>query len=262
MRFLLVDDEPLALQDLAEAVKKVSPESELACFITVREALNYAKGHSIDVSFLDIEMGKINGITLAKELKELQPEMAVVFVTSHVQYALEAFQIHATGYLLKPVDENDLKKELTFIYPEEKESKKIQVKTFGGFDVFVNGKALVFKRAKAKELLALLVDKKGNSITTREGCAVLWEDKPYGSVEKSYYQTIMSELRRTLRGAGIEELLVKQRNSLSIKPEMLDCDSYRFMEGDAKAINSYRHDYMSCYSWAEFRLGELEKELN
>ncbi len=261
MRFLLVDDEPLALQDLEEAVKKVSPESELACFITVREALNYAKEHPIDVGFLDIEMGKINGITLAKMLKELQPEMAVVFVTSHIQYALEAFQIHATGYLLKPVDENDLKRELTFIYPEEKERKKIQVKTFGGFDVFVNGKVLVFKRAKSKELLALLVDKKGNSITTREGCAVLWEDKPYGQVEKSYYQTIVAELRQTLKGAGIEELLVKQRNSLSIKPELLDCDSYRFMEGDAKAINSYRHDYMSCYSWSEFRLGELEKEL-
>lgn len=261
MRFLLVDDEPLALQDLKEAVKKVSPESELGCFSTVREALDYAEENKIDVAFLDIEMGNVNGITLAKVLKELQPDLAVVFVTSHVQYALEAFQIHATGYLLKPVDENDLKKELDFIYPEEKE-RKIKVKTFGGFDVLVNGEALVFKRAKSKELLALLIDKRGSSITTREGCAVLWEDKPYGPVEKSYYQTIVAALRQTLKGAGIDELLVKQRNSLSIKPELLDCDSYRFMEGDAKAINSYRHDYMSCYSWAEFRLGELEKELN
>lgn len=262
MRFLLADDEPLALRDLKEAVERVSPESELACFTTVREAIGYAKKHKIDVGFLDIEMGTVNGIALAKALKELWPDMAVVFVTSHVQYALEAFQIHATGYLLKPVDEKDLKNELTFIYPEEKTGKKIQVKTFGGFDVFVDGTALTFKRAKSKELLALLIDKKGSSVTVREGCAVLWEDKPYGAVEKSYYQTVVAELRQTLRGAGIEDLLVKQRNSLSIKPELLDCDSYRFMEGDAKAINSYRHDYMNCYSWAEFRLGELEKELN
>lgn len=262
MRFLLADDEPLALRDFEEVVKKVSPESELACFTTVREAIDYAKNHKIDVGFLDIEMGAVSGIVLAKTLKELQPDMAVVFVTSHVQYAVEAFRIHATGYLLKPVDENDLRNELLFLYPEEKETKKIKVKTFGGFDVFVNGKALVFKRTKSKELLALLIDKKGNTITAREGCAVLWEDKPYGTTEKSYYQTIVAELRQTLKGAGVEDVLVKQRNSLSIKPELLDCDSYRFMEGDVKAINSYRHDYMNCYSWAEFRLGKLEKELD
>ena len=73
--------------------------------------------------------------------------------------------------MLKPVDENDLRRELTFLYPEQLEEKKrkISVKTFGGFDVFVNGETLTFRRAKSKELLALLVDKRGNSITAREG---------------------------------------------------------------------------------------------
>lgn len=264
MTYILVDDEPLALRDLHEVLKRVKPKCELACFTTVRGAIDYAKEHEIHVAFLDIEMGSVNGITLAKVLKELWPEMSVIFVTSHVQYAVEAFQIHATGYLLKPVDENDLRRELTFLYPEQLEEKKrkISVKTFGGFDVFVNGETLTFRRAKSKELLALLVDKRGNSITAREGCAVLWEDKPYGAAQKSYYQTIVAELRQALKMAGIENLLIKKRNCLSVRAELLECDSYRFMEGDARAINEYRHDYISCYSWAEFRMGEMEKGLD
>ena len=150
---------------------------------------------------------------------------------------------------------------LTFIYVEnlQDRGKRVRIQTFGGFDVFVDGERLNFKRAKAKELLACLVDRKGVSITTREACAILWEDKPYNSAQKSYYQTIAAELKAALRGVGADNILVKTRNSLAIRPEHLDCDSYRFMEGDPSSISSYRQNYMSCYSWAEFSIGQLER---
>ena len=165
-----------------------------------------------------------------------------------------------TGYLLKPVEVEAVKRELDFIYAASRreDGKRVRVQTFGGFDVFVDGELLNFKRAKSKELLACLVDRRGGSITTREACAVLWEDKPYDAVQKSYYQTIAAELKAALRRAGADNILVKNRNSLAIKPELLDCDSYRLMEGEPRAICSYRQNYMPCYSWAEFSIGQLE----
>ena len=62
---------------------------------------------------------------------------------------------------------------------------------------------------------------------------------------------------KTLKKAGAEEILIKGYNSYSIVPEKFDCDYYRFLEGDPKAINQYKNDYMPQYSWAEYRNAEL-----
>ncbi len=261
MTFIAVDDEPLALLDLKEALLEAAADCKPVCFTSPKKAMEYAENNLVEVAFLDIEMGAWDGFRLAVKLKALQPEIKIVFVTSHEKYAIDAFRIHATGYLLKPVAAEEIKRELTFIYGNnlQDRGKRVRVQTFGGFDIFVDGERLNFKRAKAKELLACLVDRKGVSITTREACAILWEDKPYNAAQKSYYQTIAAELKAALRGAGADNILLKTRNSLAIRPELLDCDSYRFMEGDPRAINSYRQDYMSCYSWAEFSIGQLER---
>lgn len=261
MTFLIVDDEPLALESLTEAVCAAAPGCLPAAFPSPRAALEYARSNPIDTAFLDIELGSMSGLALALALKKLQPDLHIIFVTSYDHYAVDAFAIHATGYLLKPVAEADIRRELTFIYGEATVRQRVRVQTFGGFDVFVDGRPLSFGRAKAKELLALLVDRRGNSITTREACAVLWEDEPYTTTRKNYFQAVVSDLRTTLRSAGAGGILVKSHNALSIDPTQLDCDSYRFFDGDPQAVNSYRGDYMRNYSWAEFRMGEFDRML-
>lgn len=264
MKILAVDDEPLALLDIKQVLEKVVPNSETAEFVAPSKALEYAENYQIDVAFLDIELGVMSGLALAKGLKDLQPTVHIIFVTSYDKYAVEAFAIHATGYLLKPVQEEEIRRELTFIYdaPQEISVKKVRVQTFGGFDVFVNGASLVFKRAKAKELLACLVDCRGASITTRKACEVLWEDGSYDRERKNYFHTVLADLRMTLREYGIEDILLKQRNSIAVDVNRLECDSYRFLEGDPRAVNSYRRDYMPSYSWAEFSAGIFEQTIS
>lgn len=262
MRFLVIDDEPYALADLQEALQAAAPGSELVSFMMPSKGLAYALNHSADVAFLDIELGSMNGLALAKQLKDILPKLHIIFVTSHEKYAISAFQLHATGYLLKPVTVAAIKRELTFLYDEVPEQqKKIRVRTFGGFAVYANGERLEFKRSKSKELLAYLVDRRGLPVTTREACAVLWEDKPYNTAQKNYFQSLLLDLRTTLREKAAEDILVRRHNSLAINVERLDCDSYRFLNGDPRAINLYRHDYLSSYSWAEFRIGEMENKL-
>lgn len=260
MKVLIVDDELLVLKDLEQMLRAIVPSCETAAFTTAKDALDYLKLHRTSVAFLDIAMAEMNGIALAKGLKDLQPDLHIIFVTSYAKYALDAFTVHATGYLLKPVMEEDIKRELTFLYGNGiyEPPKKIVVQTFGGFDVFVDGEALVFKRSKAKELLAYLVDRRGNGITAGAACAILWEDCSNTRAQKSYYRNIVAELKRTLEAAGIGNILVKRINYLAIKPELLDCDSYQFMEGNPIAVNQYRGNYMPCYSWAEYAVWDFE----
>ena len=253
MNFLVVDDEPLILQDLEDTLKRIRPSCTVHSFTSARQAL-------YDAAFLDIELGYTNGILLAKQLKELQPNLPVVFMTSYEKYAVDAFSIHAAGYLLKPVEEEQLERELTFLKLKNI-AKRSVITTFGGFDISVDGKPLSFKRAKAKELLAYLVDRIGCRVTTKVACAVLWEDLPYNSARKNYFQTLMVELKNTLKEAGAENILHKSRNSYAVNPQNFDCDYYRFLQGDITAINQYHGDYLICYSWAEFTIGRIEKRL-
>ena len=172
---------------------------------------------------------------------------------------------HATGYLLKPVNLNDLERELTFVYEQCSKSAsnsadppRVRVQTFNGFEVFVDGEPLTFKRSKTKELLALLIDRRGASVTTREACAVLWEDAPYSTSQRSYYRSLVADLRSALALADAEDIIRKQRDSLAVRPSLIDCDVYRFLEGDPIAVNSYRGSYLPSYTWAEFSLNRIK----
>lgn len=263
MNIIVVDDEPLALKDLVRALRSVRPGCEPHGFSTPRAALAHAQEHVADAAFLDIEMPGMSGLTLAKKLKDAQPDLHIVFVTSYEQYALDAFAVHATGYLLKPVQESELERELTFVYGHRPAPTRalIRVRTFGGFEAFASGEPLAFKRSKTKELLALLVDRRGAALTSREACAVLWEDEPCTASQRSYYQSLVADLRATLEGAGAGGALAKSWNSLAIDPDALDCDSYRFLDGDPEAVNSYRGAYLPSYSWAEFSTGLFHSRL-
>lgn len=259
MNFLLVDDEQLCLDDLRFVLEKVAPGCQCTCFVSPAEALEQARTHPFDIAFLDIKMPEINGLSLAKQLQSIQPSLHIIFVTGYEEYAVSAFAIHASGYLLKPASTRDIQRELKFLYGDKNFSHTVQAKTFGGFELLVDGKPLVFNRAKSKELLACLIDRRGAGLTTREACNLLWEDGVYNTSRKNYFQTIVHDLRQTLHNANIESILIKSRNSIAIDPAAIDCDSYRFLDGDPQAIRSYRHDYLPGYSWAEFTIGKLER---
>lgn len=257
MNYIAVDDEPFALEDLEEALREAVPEATLTVFATPSKALAYAKTNQIDVAFLDVEMGSISGLVLAKQLKDIQPQLHIIFVTSYEQYAVGAFAVHATGYLIKPAKVEDIHRELTFLYGERLH-KAIRMQTFGGFAVFVNGKAITITRAKSRELLAYLVSRRGAAISTAQACAILWEDEPYDRKQLKYFQTVLFDLRADLRAAGIEHILVRSRNSLALDTSQFDCDSYQFADGDVRSVNEYCSGYLSDYSWAEFLIGVPE----
>ncbi|WP_418831229.1 response regulator [Paraeggerthella sp.] len=263
MNIIVVDDEPLALKDLIRALKRVRPDCEPNGFATPHAALEYAQGNVVDAAFLDIEMPGMSGLALAKRLKDLRPGIRIVFATSYKQYAVDAFALHATGYLLKPAQDDDLERELTFVYEStgERPQARVIIKTFGGFEAFVDGNPLDFKHSKSKELLALLVDRHGTPLTAREACATLWENKPCTASQVGHYQSIVADLRSTLAAARAGNIIVKTWNSLAIDPNAIDCDSYRFLDGDPTAVNAYHGSYPPAYSWTKLSTGAFRARL-
>lgn len=260
MRCFAVDDEPMALSLLERTIQEAAPACEVQAFGSAREVLEAVRaGARPDVAFLDIELYDMTGLSLAKSLREYSRDTKIVFVTGYSEYALEAFDVHARGYVLKPVTVNKVRTELENISePKQTDRSSLRVQTFGYFEVFADGEPMRFAHAKTKELFAYLIDRRGASANTSELCAVLWEDRLDSPSVRSYVRTLLSDLSHALRAAGAEDVLVKRRNSFSVNCERIDCDLYRFLEGDAAAVHAYRGEYLSQYSWAEVTLGHLE----
>ena len=254
MNIIVVDDERAPLEDLEQVLKEVCPDATITGFASPKCALDYAESNRVDLAFLDIEMAGMNGLQLAKNLKDIYGKVNIIFTTGHAQYALDAYGLHASGYVLKPVSKDAVIESMDYLHhPIEYEpQKRIRVHTFGNFEAYADGKPIMFSRSKTRELLAYLVMRKGSQCSNNEVVAALWENKPDSSALQNQYRHLVMDLRKTLKSINAEDILVKKRGSLAILTEKISCDLYDFYAGDIAAVNSYSGEFMAQYSWAEF----------
>ncbi len=267
MKILAADNELPALNVLCRAIRDARPKAELRSFQRTSEIIEavYEKGYRPDVAFLDIEMPGTTGLELAVMLKTVCKEVNIVFVTGYSTYALEALEQRASGYVLKPATREKIETELENLrHPPARETadKRVRIQCFGNFEVFLRGKPVAFSRAKSKEMLAYLVDRRGASCTLAEIGAILWEDGIYDRSRQKQLSVIRLDLLKSLQRAGIEEILIKARNALSVDPDAFDCDYYMALEGDSVAVNSFIGEYMMPYTWAEFTNGGLNSKFD
>ena len=265
MKIIVIDDERPALELMVETVEKLCPNDEVVPFREARDVLEYIKSEEIDVAFLDIELGKISGIELAINIKKYSPRCNIIFVTSYSKYGTESFRARPSGYLTKPYTEDEIRRELDNLrYPilEQDEvegktdikgigEKKLKCTTFGNFIVYKdNGEVMTFSRTKSKELLAYLIDCIGFPITSNEIAHDLYEVSLDKKKKKNISKVIIG-LMDDLKKEGYEGVVIKQNRQLYINKDRISCDIYDAINGDVKALNSFRGDYMIEYSWAE-----------
>ena len=177
---------------------------------------------------------------------------------------VSAFGMFAKGYLKKPVAAAEIKRvldEMVTDWSLEKteEPCDIRVQTFGYFEVFADGKPVIFEREKSKELLAYLVDRHGAAVTTEQIAALLWEDIPYDRKLKNRVTATIAALKNSLKAAGIEDILIKTWNHLSLDISKIKCDAYDYEKWDAVAVNAFHGAYMLNDSWAEFTTGRYSQ---
>ena len=248
MKAIAVDDELYMLEALEEAVRASSDISQVERFSSCSAALAYAMENPIDIAFLDINMRGIGGLGLAEKLIGLQPRCKIVFCTGYGEYAVSAFQLHVSGYLMKPITAEAVQKEIDHIKGIKATEKLLTIKCFGNFEVLHNGEVLPFKRKKAKELLAVLVDRNGAGVTAKQICAILFPDDTDDIKNAAYLRQLMLDLKNTLKMIRAEEVLQHDTPYYRIDTNLVRCDYFSFLETGKP---NFYGEYMSQYSWAE-----------
>jgi two-component SAPR family response regulator len=255
-----VDDQKNVSDEIVKIMGEIDPSGSHNAFMDPKKALSFIKDNQPDVAWLDIEMPGMSGLELAMEVKKASPKTNIIFVTGYEKFAYDSFQLHPSGFILKPVTREAMERELSNLRnPVKREGNGIiRVQCFGNFEVFdKEGKPVTFKRSRSKELLAYMIDRRGAMCSAGELCGILFEDRDDVNALKKQLRVFMSSLRDDLKKCNAENILVKGWNAYGVDCTKLDCDYFKFLKGDDYAVNSFLGEYMIQYSWAEMTLGEL-----
>ena len=114
MTVVCIDDHPIMLKGLSQSIERILPHANVSAFGRADEALGFAKENGCDVLISEIELGGVNGLTLAQKIKKLNPKVNIIFLTvcDEKEHAKEVFEIRPSGYLVKPAKQEQLELEL------------------------------------------------------------------------------------------------------------------------------------------------------
>lgn len=115
---IMVDNERIILRGGSKILEEAIPGADIVCFTKPSEAKEFVRNNKVALAFLDIEMGHVSGLDLCRDLLEVNPRLNIIFLTAHINYSLDAWETGASGFLMKPLTVEDVKKQLTKLrYP-------------------------------------------------------------------------------------------------------------------------------------------------
>lgn len=209
MKAILVDDEQMALDFLEHLLREhndIEIVDKLTNPLSVKENVGKTKP---DVVFLDINMPQVNGLELAEQILEMNPNIQIVFVTAYDKYALSAFEINALDYLLKPIQKERLKKTMKRLRQNGSHMKehsctkqeRLMLSVCGSFTIKrKNGKVelISWRTSKVRELFHYLLHNRGRLVKKSLLIELLW---PELDPEKAYAQlyTAIYHVRKALK---------------------------------------------------------------
>ncbi len=239
MHTLTVDDRELVVTQMNSILSRLDPDGVHLGATTGTEALRLAGESPLDVAFLDVEMpGDLDGLSLGRRLRARYPRLNIVFITGHQEYAMNAFELDASGYL-----------------------GKIRIRCFGPFEAYCGGVPLDFSYSKSKELLACLVDHYGALCSNDTLIGTLWPDEPADQHTKARLRKCVKDLKDVFAAAGAADVIRHQeRIGLGLDVSRLDCDYYRYLQGDPMAVHQFSGKYMTQYAFAEETRASLQYE--
>ena len=249
MRVLAVEDEVILLGQLTNRIRDALPEAEIVAFDNADDALAVLHEGTIDIAFLDIAIGYMTGVDLAKRIKAVYPQCDIVFCTGYSEYAPQAFELGASDYLMKPVTTEKIEHALSQLRHTSinKDTKQgLYIRCFGDFEVYYDGEPVTTFTKRSKELLAYLVNKEGILCPTSEICNIIFR----GSSD-SYLRVAKRDLKRILFDIGQEAVLVCGWGVMGIDRKEVRCDYFDYLDGKPGALNLYKGVYMSQYEWAK-----------
>ncbi len=257
IKAILVDDEPWSVQQFRMECQDMNIDL-LECFVDAETALSYAMQHTVELALLDVKLPDMDGIVLGRELRKINQDMLIIYISAYEEYIKEAIvDVKADYYILKPYSAADVADVMERIkYLSGRLRKRVAVRTFGEFDIFVDGELVTFSNQKAKELFALCIDS-GGEVTMKRAVEMLWENRDYDEKVKCLYRKAVIYLRMIFKEYGMENIFQSARGSCHINREEIFCDYYEVLDGKNIKETLFDGKYMSNYSWGEETCGHL-----
>ena len=226
IKVAIIDDEQLAVDNLQYFLKQFSDLEVVGATTEVDELMNCLKNNEVQLIFMDIEMPEINGLELASRIIEEYKEIEIIFATAYNQYAVQAFELNAVDYILKPLSMNRIEKTIEKVrkrIPGKREAN-VLIKCLGGFDIVVNDKIIPFRLSKAKEILAYLIQANGKSMGWMTIADDVWPDALDDKKLMNNFHVASFSLRTFLSENGISNIFDYSRNVYRVDTTQFTCD--------------------------------------
>lgn len=249
MKAILVDDDALSLELLQNLCKK-SPQIDIrGTFSDPKKALAYAMENPVELVLSDIEMPEMNGIELSVALRRLYPKVVIGFTTSYNDYVLDALDISADFYMMKPYSLDRVNLLIENAYFLSKRTRNIlQATLIGPFALTYNGRTLKARNAKARELLALCLDHHGGIVTKEEAIDKLWPGREFDNNTKKLLNKAVNYLKDSMATLGIDNFFYSTRAGCYINTEMVQCDYYEYVQ--KHGFDKVPVGYLEEFDWA------------
>lgn len=257
MRAIIVDDEQIMLRSFMRLSKGIPNLNVIAQFEDPAEALAFVRENFVELAFLDIKMPGMSGIDLAVKMREVIPNILIVFISAYDEYIRDSNRIGGDYYIVKPY-----KRETIELMTQNMQilseglHKKIYVQMFGRFNVLKNGIPIAL-RGKAKEILALVASRCGKEISNEEIYSIIWEGREYSNIKMKVYYNALKRLREVLEAEGLSDLLLSTPRGQMMNTSMVECDYYAWKDGQTQGKDKFEGEFLSEYSWGEYILAGL-----
>lgn len=243
MKAICIDDEQLALDYLERQINKIDDIEVIGKYLNPVEGKAEIIAQDVDLVFLDIQLPGINGIELAEQILKEKPDMMIIFVTAYDRFAVEAFELHAMDYLVKPVKLERLqiaidrvKKQLSAesVLKNHKETLRIKVSNYLKFEDKDNQfKTIPWRTAKTQELFIYLLLNHGKLVEKSTLMELLWEVKEVNKAYSLLYTTVYN-VRKALKPFGEHFILHNNSDGYLLELNNVEID---LMEWEKKLMN-------------------------
>ena len=231
--------------------------TSLSVFSNPAQASEWMREHPVDIVFMDTDLPEEKPVEAAKAFIAAIPNIRIVFLACDGSLALDAWQIGAAGFVLKPYTEEKIVRVLERCGYQPLPSRRVAIQTMPSFSVTAHGKPLHISAEKPRELFALLVDAGERGLTTSEGIACLWPDRENDKSTQALFRMTYKRLVDILEEAGIADVISSRDKKRFLMVDKVDCDLYHILSGDRKVQKKYAGQYLQESSWAEDRNAQL-----
>lgn len=240
MKVIIIDDEKSMHIIMERMLKKINPITLIGCFFDTWSAYDFLVGHEVDIIFIDISMPKESGLEFAKRLRDEGRETKIIFVTSHKEYALPAFDVYAFDYIVKPVNQARLQHTIGRLFSElEKlQNKKLEhahapkllFNCLGLMELRTDTNELVkWKTSKSTELFAYLIMQRGKRVSRARIIEDIFAHLPLKNAE-TYLNTTVYQLRKLLSNYGLNNIVYSDNQYYALEYTQIAIDAIQFEE--------------------------------